>query len=93
MCDPVSMDIIHHFGKLLGATCASIASMLDPEVLIFSGGLVDAFDLFSDALHEGMREMGSPGVRETPVVVAHLGKNSAAYGALRAAMLQQLIWL
>jgi hypothetical protein len=40
-----------------------------------------------------MREMGSPGVRETPVVVAQLGKNSAAYGALRAAMLQQLIWL
>lgn len=93
MCDPVSTDIIHHFGKLLGATCASIASMLDPEVLIFSGGLADAFDLFSDALHEGMREMGSPGVRETPVVVAQLGKNSAAYGALRAAMLQQLIWL
>lgn len=91
--DSVCVDIINRFSKLLGIACASIASMLDPEVLIFSGGLADAFDLFSDKLREGMWEAGSPGVRETPLIVARLGKDAAAYGALRAAMLQKRMWI
>ncbi len=93
MGDAASLDILHQFSRLLGATCASIASMLDPEVLIFAGGLSDAFDLMADRLRDVLREMGSPSVRETPIVVAQLGENAAAYGALWAAMMQQLPWL
>jgi glucokinase len=91
--DVACIDIINRFSKLIGIACGSIASILDPEVLIFSGGLADAFDLFSDELHAGMREAGSPSARETPLIVAQLGKDSAAHGALRAAMLQKRIWI
>lgn len=91
--DPISIESINRFSKLLGSACASIASILDPEVLIFAGGLADAFDLFSEKLSECMREVGSPSVREMPLIVAQLGKSAAAYGALRAAMLQEQTWI
>ncbi|HYL44317.1 MAG TPA: ROK family protein [Ktedonobacteraceae bacterium] len=91
--DLVAIDIINRFSKQLGSACASIASILDPEVLIFSGGLADAFDLFAEKLREWLREAGSPSVRETPLIVAQLGKSAAAYGALRAAMLQKQMWI
>jgi predicted NBD/HSP70 family sugar kinase len=91
--DQASITLLHQFSRVLGAACASAASILDPEVLIIAGGLSDAFDLLSEDLHKTLREMGSPSVRETPLVVAQLGKDAAAYGALRAAMMQQLAWL
>jgi glucokinase len=91
--DSESEEIIQRVAYLWGIAYANIASVLDPEVLIFSGGLVDAFDLFAATLSEVLREMGSPSVRETPVLAAQLGSHAAAYGALRAAMLQDVLWL
>jgi predicted NBD/HSP70 family sugar kinase len=90
--DPASREIIEQFSRLLGVACASLASILDPEVLIVAGGLADAFDLLAEALRSGLREAGSPSVRQTPLVVAHLGKDAAAYGALRAALDEPSLW-
>lgn len=91
--DPASITLLHQFSRVLGIACASAASILDPEVLIIAGGLSDAFDLLAEDLRNALREMGSPSVREIPLVVAQLGRDAAAYGALRAAMIQQLAWL
>lgn len=82
--------LIQRFSALLGAACASLASILDPEVLILAGGLSEAFELFAPMLHQQMRRLGAPGVRRTPIVPARLGKDAAAYGALRAAMLPRV---
>lgn len=90
--DPACIGLIERLATLLGAGCASIASILDPDVIIFSGGLADAFDLLEAPLQDGLRARGSPSVRETPIVVSQLGRYAAAYGALRAAMLQRAVW-
>jgi predicted NBD/HSP70 family sugar kinase len=90
--DPASREIMEQFSTLLGVACASIVSILDPEVLIVAGGLAEAFDLLAEGLRSGLREAGSPSVRETPLVVAHLGKDAAAYGALRAALDEPAPW-
>ncbi|HEU5348686.1 MAG TPA: ROK family protein [Ktedonobacterales bacterium] len=90
--DSTCIALVDQLAAVLGAACASIASILDPEVVIFSGGLADAFDLFETPVRAGLRARGSPSVRETPVVVSQLGRYAAAYGALRAAMLQHATW-
>ncbi len=90
--DPACAELLERVATLLGAGCASIASILDPDVIIFSGGLADAFDLLEAPLRDSLRARGSPSVRETPIVVSQLGRYAAAYGALRAAMLQRAIW-
>ncbi|HVU68213.1 MAG TPA: ROK family protein [Ktedonobacteraceae bacterium] len=88
-----SSELVERFSALLGAACASLASILDPEVLILAGGLSEAFDLFAPLLHQQMHRHGAPGVRHTPIVPARLGKNAAAYGALRAAMPPRVFWV
>jgi predicted NBD/HSP70 family sugar kinase len=88
-----SIALIYHFSAILGAACASIASLLDPEILILAGGLSEAFDLFEPILRQQMHTLGAPGVREMPIVPALLGKNAAAHGALRAAMPPRVYWI
>jgi predicted NBD/HSP70 family sugar kinase len=90
--DPICVGLIDRLATLLGAAFASIASILDPDVIIFSGGLADAFDLLEAPLRDRLRACGSPSARETPVVVSQLGSYAAAYGALRTAMLQRATW-
>lgn len=90
--DPTCQAIVLRFGNLLGVACASIASILDPEMMVIAGGLADEFDLFEGSLRSALQLYGSPSVRAVPVISARLGKHAAAYGALRAAMLQQAIW-
>jgi predicted NBD/HSP70 family sugar kinase len=88
-----SIALIYHFSAILGAACASIASLLDPEILILAGGLSEAFDLFEPILRQQIHTLGAPGVREMPIVPALLGKNAAAHGALRAAMPPRVYWI
>lgn len=90
---PDSLALLQHFSAVLGAACASIASLLDPEILILAGGLSEAFGLFEPVLRRQMRTLGAPGVRDMPIVPALLGKDAAAYGALRAAMPPRVLWL
>jgi predicted NBD/HSP70 family sugar kinase len=90
--EQASLTIVQHFASLLGAACASIASILDPEALIIAGGLCEAFDLLAPALQTQMHALASPGVRELPILAALLGKDAAAYGALRAAMPPRIHW-
>lgn len=90
--DPDCAGIIERLATTLGAAFAAIASIIDPEIIIVSGGLADAFDVFAAPIRASLRGRGSPSVRETPVVVGQLGSYAAAYGALRAAMLQRATW-
>lgn len=88
---PGSM-LVRQVAEVLGVGIASLASILDPDIIIFSGGLADAFDLLAEPIRAELRRRGSPSVRETPVVVSQLGRHAPACGALRAAMLQHAIW-
>ena len=90
--DAVYAGLVDELAKTLGTACASIASILDPDVILLSGGLTDAFDLLETPLRASLHAYGSPSVRETPIVVGKLGRHAAAYGALRAAMLQHAVW-
>lgn len=90
--DPASQAAVQHFAEILGAACASIASILDPEVLILAGGLSETFDLLAPTLQAQVRRLGSPAVRQLQITPARLGKDAAAYGALRVAMPPRVAW-
>jgi predicted NBD/HSP70 family sugar kinase len=83
---PACLALVKEMGHLLGLALASIASLFDPELIIITGGLCEAFDLFSPWWREHLARYGAPAVREMPIVPALLGDKAAAYGALRAAL-------
>ena len=79
------LEIVQAFGTRLGAAFAGIISALDPEVLIVSGGLSQAFDVLEPALRATVLRLASPNGRQVPIKTALLGVQTGVYGAIHAA--------
>jgi predicted NBD/HSP70 family sugar kinase len=73
-------------GRLLGRGIAALASMFDPGVVVFAGGLVQAFDLLEEPMRTAMAEYGSPAGRTVPIVPAALGSAAGVIGAVHLAL-------
>lgn len=72
-------------GRLLGVAMATVASTLDPEVILVTGGVSDAFDLLEPGVRESMSRFASPTGRTVPVRVGALGSRAGAWGAVALA--------
>lgn len=83
--DAEAVSRMHACGHLLGVACATIASTLDPEVILVTGGVSDAFDLLQPAVLEAMASLASPSGRSIGVRVASLGPFAGACGAVALA--------
>jgi predicted NBD/HSP70 family sugar kinase len=71
------IDYAHRVGKGLG----SLASLLDPQIIIVSGGIVDSWQILTTEISSGFTQTSSPSVRNCPIKVASLGSNAGAIGA------------
>jgi glucokinase len=73
-------------GDLLGLGLVSLANLFGPERFVIGGGLAALGDLLLDPARKVVRTRALPGVRDTPVIVATLGSDSALIGAATLAM-------
>ncbi|MGG3466166.1 ROK family protein [Neobacillus pocheonensis] len=80
-------------GHLIGAGLASVASVLDTEIIILSGGLSEAIETFKKPMLDSFIEYAAPGVEQVPIVKSELGNLSGAYGAVRLAMVRGDMWI
>lgn len=71
------IDYAHRVGKGLG----SLAALLDPQIIIVSGGIVDSWDILRPEISQGFTQTASPSVRNCPIKVAGLGSYAGAIGA------------
>jgi glucokinase len=71
---------------MLGRGIAALASIFDPGVVIFAGGLVQAFDLLSAPMQAAVAEYASPAGRTIDIVPAVLGGSAGVIGALHLAL-------
>lgn len=85
-----SLVIIKRIGDYLGLGLASIASLLDPEIILVSGGLVEDLDLFLPHIREKLQQFASPSSRNIPIVKARLKDLAGLFGAIRLAQLAML---
>ena len=72
--------------RLLGRGAAALASVFDPGVVVFAGGLVQAFDLLEGGMRANLAEYASPAGRTVPIVPAALGSAAGVIGALHLAI-------
>ena len=73
-------------GRWLGAAVATVASTLDPEVVLLTGGVSDAYDVLEPAVLEALRALASPTARAVPVRVGALGSRAGVWGAVTLAL-------
>lgn len=76
-----AVDAVEDFASRIGKGLGSLAGLFDPQVIIVSGGLVDAWDRLSPSVMTGFALAAAPSVQRTPIRVGVLGSSSGAIGA------------
>jgi glucokinase len=77
------LDLLAEYARQVALGFAGLANILDPEVIVVSGGLVQLGDLLLDPLRDafGSHLEGAPYRPEVPIVAAALGERAGVVGA------------
>jgi glucokinase len=81
--DQRALDLYTELGGFLGRGLANLVMLVDPELIVISGGVADAFDLFAAAATAAMTaELGTHWAGLVPAfAVATLGPEAGTLGA------------
>ena len=81
--DPAALEIMDRFGWWVALGLANLATLLDPEVIVIGGGLVEAGDVLMHPVRAAFPDLLEAGaVRPVPAVLAaRLGQQAGAVGA------------
>jgi len=80
--DVLAEKSYEEFGHYLGISLANVVNILDPELIIVGGGVVESSDLFLSRTKKIMRQyIKSPEAKVVKIVKGKLGANAGAIGA------------
>jgi glucokinase len=81
--EPDGLELLAEYARQVALGFAGLANILDPELIVVSGGLVQLGDLLLDPLRDafGSHLEGAPYRPEVPIVAAALGERAGVVGA------------
>jgi glucokinase len=81
--DPGALQALRELGSWLGAACASLAAVLDPQVFVFGGGVAVAGDLLLDPIRDAfLAHLPARGFHPEPLfATAELVNDAGVVGA------------
>ena len=80
--DILAEKMYEELGSYLGIALSTIVNILDPEIIILGGGVLNSGSLFLDATKENLKKYTfSPNSRSIRIVKAKLGPLAGAIGA------------
>lgn len=84
--DERGVDVIHDAGFSLGASLGSLANILDPEVIVLSGGVIHGKDgwrsvTWRDSIREGFASQALDPLLDTPILIGTLEGEAPLIGA------------
>jgi predicted NBD/HSP70 family sugar kinase len=83
--DPAARTALGAVATALGTALAGAVALLDPGLVIISGGLADAVDALAPVLHATLTRQLPPHLRDIEVVRGALGPSAGLIGAVVAA--------
>lgn len=85
--DELALSVFHRFGMYLGIGLANLINLLDPQIIVITGGAVNGWDLFAAEMY---RQVGDRAFRATAQQVkiarSECGDNAGLLGAARIAL-------
>ncbi|MFI6047472.1 ROK family protein [Nocardia sp. NPDC051321] len=81
--DPRALAVVESEGRRIGALITAVASILDPELVVLSGGIGNNLELLGDAIARRMAELGPLHPR---IVASTLGDDGVLTGAVSRAL-------
>ncbi|HEX8834270.1 MAG TPA: ROK family protein, partial [Abditibacteriaceae bacterium] len=82
--DPLVTDVMRRSSYLLGLATASVLHVVDPEVIIFGGGVIEACgDFMLPLIEKTAHKVAMPGTgKQLQIVRSELGDDAILYGAV-----------
>ena len=89
--DELALAVFKRLGMYLGVALANLISLIDPEVIVIAGGVVNGWDLFADEMYRQVGERAFRGTaQQVTIARAECGDNAGLMGAARLAFLTGL---
>ena len=79
--DKLALEAIEFAGKAAGIALGDLANILDPHLIVVSGGVINLGNDWWRALIEAYEEAALGRAKKTPITAALLGENTALLGA------------
>jgi glucokinase len=84
--DPAARQAVDETARYLGMGAANLVSLLNPEMIVLGGGLMQAYDLFLEQIRNAVKQWAQPlSARQVRIEVTRLGENAGLLGAARLA--------
>lgn len=82
---PHAKETLARSAKALGECVAGMANLIDPDVIVLSGSVVEAGNIWWDAMRAGFEDSALALVKSTPILKGKLGGTAPLIGAAFAA--------
>ena len=87
--DELALEIFRRMGVYLGIGLANLINILNPEMIVIGGGVVNGWDLFEKHMHQQIEERAFPLLTaRLKIVRAKCGDDAGLLGAARLALRQ-----
>jgi len=86
--DEITLEVLEKVSKYMGAGTASLINVLNPEIVVFGGGVIEAMgDILMPKILSYTKENAMVKIMEScEFKIAKLGDDAGIYGALNLAM-------
>lgn len=80
--DVIAKELVDELGKILGATLAKVACVVNPEAIVIGGGVSKAGKILTDTVQEHFKENAFYAFKDTRFALATLGNDAGIYGCM-----------
>ena len=85
--DELALAVFKRFGMYLGVGLANLINLIDPEIIVISGGAVNGWDLFAPEMYRQVEERAfRTTAQQVRIARAECGDNAGLLGAARLAL-------
>jgi len=90
--DELALAIFKRVGTYLGIGLANLINLLDPQVIVIAGGVVNGWDLFAEEMYRQVEERAFRTIaQQVKIARAECGDNAGLLGAARLAIMENLV--
>jgi glucokinase len=84
--DELALSVFRRAGKYLGIGLANLMSLIDPEIIVINGGVVNGWDLFAADMYQEIEERAFEATaKHIKIARAECGDNAGLLGAAKLA--------
>ena len=80
--DSVALELVDELGEILGGTLATVACVVNPEVVVIGGGVSKAGAILIDTIQKHYAENAFHASKDTKFTIATLGNDAGIYGSM-----------